>query len=100
MLGRSKLLTNTRRQLLRFVAEEHEGEAGIVYCESRRKGEETAAWLEAEGVAALPYHAGLDAAQRRHTLGRQPGGGLLDLAARLALDDAGLALVLLGHEAQ
>jgi len=54
-----------RRQLLRFVAEEHEGEAGIVYCQTRRKVEETATWLAAEGVAALPYHAGLDAAQRR-----------------------------------
>jgi ATP-dependent DNA helicase RecQ len=54
-----------RRQLLRFVAEEHEGEAGIVYCQTRRKVEETAAWLAAEGVSALPYHAGLDAALRR-----------------------------------
>ncbi len=54
-----------RKQLLRFLREEHEGDAGIVYCQSRRKVEETAAWLEGEGVAALPYHAGLDAEVRR-----------------------------------
>jgi ATP-dependent DNA helicase RecQ len=42
-------------------------DCGIVYCQSRRKVEETAAWLEGEGVAALPYHAGLDAdVRRRH----------------------------------
>ena len=41
------------------------GEAGIVYCLSRRKVDETAAWLAAQGVAALPYHAGLDAADAR-----------------------------------
>jgi ATP-dependent DNA helicase RecQ len=56
-----------RRQLLRFVRDEHEGEAGIVYCQSRKKVEETAAWLNDEGVAALPYHAGLDAdVRKRH----------------------------------
>ena len=54
-----------RRQLLRFLRDEHEGEAGIVYCGSRRKVEETAKWLQAEGVPALPYHAGLDADTRR-----------------------------------
>ncbi len=53
-----------KRQLLRFVRDEHEGEAGIVYCGTRKKVEETAAWLEAEGISALPYHAGLDAAVR------------------------------------
>ena len=54
-------------QLLRFVKERHAGDAGIVYCQSRRKVEETAAWLESEGIAALPYHAGLDADVRtRH----------------------------------
>jgi ATP-dependent DNA helicase RecQ len=46
-------------QLLDFVRGEHAGEAGIVYCLSRRKVEETAAWLAEQGVAALPYHAGL-----------------------------------------
>ncbi|HEX4511589.1 MAG TPA: RecQ family ATP-dependent DNA helicase, partial [Burkholderiaceae bacterium] len=58
---------NARTQLLRFLREEHVGAAGIVYCQSRRKVEETAAWLTEEGIAALPYHAGLDAdVRRRH----------------------------------
>jgi len=56
-----------REQLLRFVRDEHEGEAGIVYCQSRKKVDETAVWLESEGIKALPYHAGLDAdVRRRH----------------------------------
>ncbi|MEK8034418.1 DNA helicase RecQ [Ideonella sp. DXS29W] len=58
---------NARAQLLRFLRDEHEGDAGIVYCQSRRKVEETAEWLVAEGISALPYHAGLDAdVRRRH----------------------------------
>jgi len=56
---------NARTQLLRFLRDEHEGDAGIVYCQSRRKVEETAAWLVDEGIPALPYHAGLDADLRR-----------------------------------
>ncbi len=55
---------NPRRQLLDFLAA-HRGEAGIVYCLSRRKVDETAAWLCEQGLAALPYHAGLDAAIRQ-----------------------------------
>ena len=56
-----------KKQLLRFLRDEHEGEAGIVYCQSRKKVEETASWLAAEGLNALPYHAGLDAdVRRRH----------------------------------
>ena len=59
--------SDPRRQLLRFIQDEHEGEAGIVYCLSRKKVEETAVWLESEGVPALPYHAGLEAdVRRRH----------------------------------
>jgi ATP-dependent DNA helicase RecQ len=54
-----------KRQLLRFIGDEHEGEAGIVYCGTRKKVEETADWLKAEGIAALPYHAGLDAGLRQ-----------------------------------
>ena len=54
-----------RKQLLRWLRDEHEGDAGIVYCQTRKKVEETAAWLADEGLSALPYHAGLDAAMRR-----------------------------------
>jgi ATP-dependent DNA helicase RecQ len=54
-----------RKQLLAFLRDEHEGDAGIVYCQSRKKVEETANWLEGEGLTALPYHAGLDARVRR-----------------------------------
>ena len=57
---------NARRQLLDFL-DGHRGEAGIVYCLSRRKVDETAAWLMEAGVESLPYHAGLDGETRtRH----------------------------------
>ncbi|MDB4972888.1 MAG: ATP-dependent helicase RecQ [Myxococcaceae bacterium] len=56
---------NGRAQLLRFMQDEHEGDAGIVYCQSRKKVEEIASWLGTQGVSALPYHAGLDAQVRR-----------------------------------
>jgi ATP-dependent DNA helicase RecQ len=56
-----------KKQLLRFLRDEHEGDAGIVYCQSRKKVEESAAWLTSEGIPALAYHAGLDAdVRRRH----------------------------------
>ncbi len=55
---------DARAQFLAFYREEHAGDAGIVYCLSRRKVDETAAWLQDEGVDALPYHAGMDAATR------------------------------------
>ena len=54
---------NPRRQLLAFLAGRR-GAAGIVYCLSRRKVEETAAWLVAQGYPALAYHAGLEARLR------------------------------------
>ena len=54
---------NGRRQLLDFL-KDHRDEAGIVYCLSRRKVEETAEYLAGHGFKALPYHAGLDAAVR------------------------------------
>jgi len=56
---------NPRAQLLRFIRDEHEGDAGIVYCQSRRKVEDTAQWLSEQGIEALPYHAGLDASVRQ-----------------------------------
>ena len=52
-------------QLLRFIEREHEGEAGVVYCQSRKRVEEVAALLAEAGIDALPYHAGLDAALRQ-----------------------------------
>ncbi len=51
--------TNGREQLLRFIQLEHAGDAGIVYCLSRRKVEDVASWLCEKGYVALPYHAGL-----------------------------------------
>jgi ATP-dependent DNA helicase RecQ len=54
---------NPRQQLLAFLRE-REGQAGIVYAMSRRKVDETAAWLCEQGMTALPYHAGMDAARR------------------------------------
>src|ERR1700736_1060969 len=61
--------TGTTQQMLRFL-EPRRGESGIVYCLSRRKTEEVAATLNAYGLPALPYHAGMeikarDASQRR-----------------------------------
>src|SRR5690606_32257446 len=55
---------NPRQQLLRFLREEQSGNSGIVYCLSRNKVEQTAAWLGGEGFTALPYHAGLPASTR------------------------------------
>ena len=52
-----------KRQLRDFIAR-HEGESGIVYCLSRKKTEETAALLAADGVRALPYHAGMEKVDR------------------------------------
>jgi ATP-dependent DNA helicase RecQ len=60
------LKSNPRQQLLDFIRREHEGDAGIVYCLSRRKVEETAEWLCSKGLKALPYHAGLSAETRQH----------------------------------
>ncbi|MCZ6590690.1 MAG: DNA helicase RecQ [Alphaproteobacteria bacterium] len=50
-------------QILAFI-ERHRGESGIVYCLSRKKTEEVAAFLADNGVVALPYHAGIDKAVR------------------------------------
>jgi ATP-dependent DNA helicase RecQ len=55
---------NGRRQLLDFIRNEHRGDAGIVYCLSRKKVEETAAFLNEHGISALAYHAGMDTSTR------------------------------------
>ena len=56
--------SNSRARLLDFIHQEHTGDSGIVYCRSRKKVEETAVWLTTQGITALAYHAGMDAATR------------------------------------
>ncbi len=56
---------NARDALLRFILNEHETDAGIVYCLSRNKVEQTAEWLTRKGLTALPYHAGMPASARQ-----------------------------------
>ena len=67
---------NPKRQLAGLLEGEHRGDAGIVYCLSRRSVEETAEWLQGRGLDALPYHAGLDTAEREaaHRAFRQRDG--------------------------
>ena len=57
---------DTTQQLLRFIEREHEGDAGVVYCQSRKRVEDLADTLQAAGVNALPYHAGLDTKVRQN----------------------------------
>ncbi|GIH02005.1 ATP-dependent DNA helicase RecQ [Rhizocola hellebori] len=59
-----------RRQLLQLLRTEHAGDAGIVYCLSRNSVEKTAEFLVANGIVALPYHAGLDAPVRARNQAR------------------------------
>ena len=56
---------NPKRQLLRFIQNEHPDDSGIIYCLSRKKVESISAWLLEQGFNALPYHAGLPAELRR-----------------------------------
>ena len=57
--------TDPTRQLLRFIKTEHAGEAGIVYCQSRKRVEEIADMLQDAGLKAMAYHAGLEASVRQ-----------------------------------
>jgi len=75
---------NAREQLLRFIRDEHPGEAGIVYCLSRQKTEDLAEWLTEKGVPALPYHAGLSAEVRAHHQSRFIGEEGLVMVATIA----------------
>jgi len=61
---RISLKSNALNQLQHFLDKEHAGDAGIVYCLSRKRVEQTAEWLQERGWDALPYHAGLDTATR------------------------------------
>ena len=62
--------TDATRQLLRFIESEHAGEAGIVYCQSRKRVEEIADTLQDAGIKAMAYHAGLDSALRQQRQNR------------------------------
>lgn len=59
---------NSKKQLLEFIKNNHPSDSGIVYCISRNKTEETAAWLQDEGFNALPYHAGMKNEERKKNL--------------------------------
>lgn len=61
---------DVRKQLLQLLRQEHAGDAGIVYCLSRNKVDDTAEFLCAQGIDALPYHAGLGAAVRAQNQSR------------------------------
>ena len=72
---------DARAQLLDFIRANHPGDAGIVYCLSRKRVDETAEWLRSQGVPALAYHAGLDAATRSERQARfQREDGLVMVA--------------------
>jgi len=62
--------SNARQQLLQFLKHEHADDAGIVYCLSRKKVEDVANWMSAEGYTALPYHAGLPTQTRQNNQDR------------------------------
>ena len=74
---------NPRAQLKDFL-KRHEGESGIVYCLSKRKTDETAAWLCGEGYDALAYHAGMDKAAREANQLRFQHGEAVIMVATIA----------------
>ncbi|MEX0954945.1 MAG: DNA helicase RecQ [Rhizobiaceae bacterium] len=74
---------NPRAQLKEFL-KRHEGESGIVYCLSKRKTEETAAWLRDQGHDALAYHAGMDKAARAANQQRFQRGEAVIMVATIA----------------
>ncbi|MBN9553108.1 MAG: ATP-dependent DNA helicase RecQ, partial [Alphaproteobacteria bacterium] len=72
-----------RAQLKGFL-KRHEGESGIVYCLSKRKTEETAAWLREQGYDALAYHAGMDKTAREASQRRFQRGEAIIMVATIA----------------
>jgi ATP-dependent DNA helicase RecQ len=74
---------NPRAQLKDFL-KRHKGESGIVYCLSKRKTEETAAWLRDQGYDALAYHAGMDKAAREANQTRFQRGEAVVMVATIA----------------
>lgn len=75
---------NAKQQLLRFLRDEHPDQAGIVYCLSRRKTDDIAAWLREQGIDALAYHAGLDRELRTTHQARFQRGEAVVMVATVA----------------
>lgn len=73
-----------REQLLRFIRDEHAGEAGIVYCMTRKRVESTAEWLRERGIDAIAYHAGMPAETRHAHLERFRSGEGVVVVATIA----------------
>jgi len=73
-----------RKQLLELLRAEHAGDSGIVYCLSRKKVDETAQFLSGHGIAALPYHAGMEAEERRSNQARFLREDSIVMAATIA----------------
>jgi ATP-dependent DNA helicase RecQ len=73
---RVQLKANGRRQLLAFLQAEHPGASGIVYVRTRKRADDVASWLAAQGIAAAAYHAGLEQRtrlERQRRFLREPG---------------------------
>ncbi|MFZ8864788.1 MAG: DNA helicase RecQ [Rickettsiales bacterium] len=58
------IANNPKRQVISFIKNNHQNQSGVIYCVSRKKTDEMASFLKAEGFNVLAYHAGMDAAQR------------------------------------
>jgi ATP-dependent DNA helicase RecQ len=93
----AEMKRNATRQMMDFLAR-HAGESGIVYCLSRKKTEATAARLAEQGIAALPYHAGMDKAARDANQDRfmsEPGVVMVaTIAFGMGIDKADVRFVL------
>jgi ATP-dependent DNA helicase RecQ len=63
---RVRLKENGKRQLYDFIEKRHPGETGIVYCRTRKRVDEIAAWLSQRSLNAVAYHAGLSSEERNH----------------------------------
>ena len=89
--------SGVRRRLLALLKQQMRGESAIVYCGSRAKVDDTAAWLKAAGMDALPYHAGLDNEIRRaHQTRFVAESGLVivaTIAFGMGIDKPGIRLV-------
>jgi ATP-dependent DNA helicase RecQ len=79
-----RLKENGRNQLYRFIRGEHPGASGIVYVRTRRRADETAAWLRQKGIDALAYHAGLTQPERLENQRRFLDSGRLVVVATIA----------------